>query len=243
MVGLDRRDDPALGHLVEVVAIARVGGRQLPRRAAAERVAGGERRKRAQQQRLADVLAVGAGEDHRDRRLAEPRLVLQPVAQHRRRRRLVPERLHHPHDAVTVTGRPDQGRQHPVLAEHALAEREERVARRHPVLDQLLEQPVVELEPGHGGVPRGGRFRVTGAGGCRDRRFREAMPGWAGMPAAERGELLHEVATRLRDRTDELARVMTLEGGKPLIENSDEVGWTAACFDFYAELGRAPPAG
>ena len=52
---------------------------------------------------------------------------------------------------------------------------------------------------------------------------REAVPAWAGMPAAERAELLHEVATRLRDRTDELARVMTLEGGKPLIENSDEV--------------------
>jgi betaine-aldehyde dehydrogenase len=31
---------------------------------------------------------------------------------------------------------------------------------------------------------------------------------------------------------------MTLEGGKPLIENSDEVGWTAAAFDYYAELGR-----
>ena len=54
----------------------------------------------------------------------------------------------------------------------------------------------------------------------------------------ERGELLHEVAARLRARTDELARVMTLEGGKPLIENSDEVGWTAAAFDYYAEMGR-----
>jgi betaine-aldehyde dehydrogenase len=31
---------------------------------------------------------------------------------------------------------------------------------------------------------------------------------------------------------------MTLEGGKPLIENRDEVGWTAAAFDYYAELGR-----
>ena len=31
---------------------------------------------------------------------------------------------------------------------------------------------------------------------------------------------------------------MTLEGGKPLVENSDEVGWTAACFDYYAEIGR-----
>ena len=32
--------------------------------------------------------------------------------------------------------------------------------------------------------------------------------------------MLHEVATRLRARTDELARTMTLEGGKPLVENS-----------------------
>ena len=31
---------------------------------------------------------------------------------------------------------------------------------------------------------------------------------------------------------------MTAEGGKPLIENSDEVGWTAAAFDYYAEIGR-----
>ena len=67
---------------------------------------------------------------------------------------------------------------------------------------------------------------------------REAARGWAQTPAVERGELLHEVASRLRSRTDELAELMTLEGGKPLVENSDEVGWTAAAFDFYAEMGR-----
>jgi acyl-CoA reductase-like NAD-dependent aldehyde dehydrogenase len=67
---------------------------------------------------------------------------------------------------------------------------------------------------------------------------REAARVWAQIPAVERGEMLHEVAARLRSRTDELARVMTLEGGKPLIENSDEVGWTAAAFDYYAEMGR-----
>ena len=66
----------------------------------------------------------------------------------------------------------------------------------------------------------------------------EAASGWAGTPAVERAELLHEVAARMRARTDELARVMTLEGGKPLIENSDEVSWTAAAFDYYAEMGR-----
>jgi acyl-CoA reductase-like NAD-dependent aldehyde dehydrogenase len=65
-----------------------------------------------------------------------------------------------------------------------------------------------------------------------------AAKGWAATPAIERGELLHGIASWLRDHTEELARVMTLEGGKPLIENSDEVGWTAAAFDYYAELGR-----
>jgi acyl-CoA reductase-like NAD-dependent aldehyde dehydrogenase len=66
----------------------------------------------------------------------------------------------------------------------------------------------------------------------------EAFAGWAATPAVERAELLHELATRIRARTDELARVMTLEGGKPLVENSDEVGWTASAFDYYAEMGR-----
>src|SRR5687768_11760366 len=66
----------------------------------------------------------------------------------------------------------------------------------------------------------------------------EAFPGWAGTPAVERAGLVHEVAARIRARTDDLGRVMTLEGGKPLIENSDEVGWTAAAFDYYAEMGR-----
>jgi acyl-CoA reductase-like NAD-dependent aldehyde dehydrogenase len=67
---------------------------------------------------------------------------------------------------------------------------------------------------------------------------KEASGEWARTPAVERGEMLHEAATRLRSRTDELAEVMTLEGGKPLVENSDEVGWTAACLDYYAEIGR-----
>jgi acyl-CoA reductase-like NAD-dependent aldehyde dehydrogenase len=67
---------------------------------------------------------------------------------------------------------------------------------------------------------------------------RETARGWAATPAVERAELLHEVATRMRALSDDLARALTLEGGKPLIENSDEVGWTAAAFDYYAEMGR-----
>ena len=67
---------------------------------------------------------------------------------------------------------------------------------------------------------------------------REAARGWERTPAIERGELLHEVASRLRDDQEELAAAMTAEGGKPLIENRDEVEWSAAAFDYYAEIGR-----
>src|SRR3954453_4356527 len=66
----------------------------------------------------------------------------------------------------------------------------------------------------------------------------EAFRGWAEMPAVERAEILHEVAARMRAKTDELGELMTREGGKPLVENTDEVGWVTAAFDFYAEMGR-----
>jgi len=47
--------------------------------------------------------------------------------------------------------------------------------------------------------------------------------GWARSTAGERCELLHEVASRLRANADALARTMTAEGGKPLIENRNEL--------------------
>jgi acyl-CoA reductase-like NAD-dependent aldehyde dehydrogenase len=52
------------------------------------------------------------------------------------------------------------------------------------------------------------------------------------------GELAAGEGTRLRARTDELAELMSREGGKPRVENADEVSWTAAAFDYYAEIGR-----
>ncbi len=61
---------------------------------------------------------------------------------------------------------------------------------------------------------------------------------WRRMPAGERGEQLHEVARKLSARTEMLAELLTREGGKPLVENRDEIGWSAACFRYYAEIGR-----
>ncbi len=67
---------------------------------------------------------------------------------------------------------------------------------------------------------------------------REAFAEWRFLPGVEKAALLHEVARRLRERQRELAITMTREGGKPLCENLDEVEWSAACFDYYAEIGR-----
>jgi acyl-CoA reductase-like NAD-dependent aldehyde dehydrogenase len=69
-------------------------------------------------------------------------------------------------------------------------------------------------------------------------RARGGFKEWRGVSGLERAELFHELAQGLRNHADELAEIMTKEGGKPFIENHDEVGWTAACFDYYAEIAR-----
>src|SRR5918998_4447752 len=69
-------------------------------------------------------------------------------------------------------------------------------------------------------------------------RARRAFKEWRGVSGLERAELFHEIASSLRTNADELAEIMTREGGKPFIENHDEVDWTASSFDYYAEIAR-----
>ena len=66
----------------------------------------------------------------------------------------------------------------------------------------------------------------------------QAQPAWWALPAIERGKHLHQAAAALRDDAATLSQLLTLEGGKPRIENVDEVEWSAACLDYYAEIGR-----
>jgi betaine-aldehyde dehydrogenase len=66
------------------------------------------------------------------------------------------------------------------------------------------------------------------------RGFRE----WRSFAGLDRAEVFHEISRSLREAADELAEIMTREGGKPYIENHDEVTWTAACFDYYGEIAR-----
>jgi betaine-aldehyde dehydrogenase len=65
-----------------------------------------------------------------------------------------------------------------------------------------------------------------------------AFDGWRRASANLRAKLLHEVAGKIRAHTEELVCLLTLEEGKPIPENEEELEWTATTFDYYAELGR-----
>jgi acyl-CoA reductase-like NAD-dependent aldehyde dehydrogenase len=67
---------------------------------------------------------------------------------------------------------------------------------------------------------------------------KEAQRHWRNHPAVERARVLHDIARAMRDDRAKLSELLTLEGGKPRIENLDEVEWCAACFDYYAEIAR-----
>src|SRR5436190_8537923 len=66
----------------------------------------------------------------------------------------------------------------------------------------------------------------------------KAQDDWRFVPGIEKCELLHAAARNMRKHRERIATLLTQEGGKPLIENMDEVEWVAACFDYYAEVGR-----
>jgi acyl-CoA reductase-like NAD-dependent aldehyde dehydrogenase len=83
-------------------------------------------------------------------------------------------------------------------------------------------------------APRGTSPDVEAAVAAAKRAF----PEWRRTPGLERAEKLHHVARRIRADAEALAILLTREGGKPLPENRDEIEWIAACFDYYAEIGR-----
>lgn len=65
-----------------------------------------------------------------------------------------------------------------------------------------------------------------------------AFPEWSGKTAAERAALLLEMARLVRENSDALARLLTLEQGKPLAEAKGEVAISAAYIQWFAEEAR-----
>ncbi|MEJ0035465.1 MAG: NAD-dependent succinate-semialdehyde dehydrogenase [Gammaproteobacteria bacterium] len=64
------------------------------------------------------------------------------------------------------------------------------------------------------------------------------FPKWRALPPHERGKILKKAADLIRERTDHIARIATLEEGKTLAEAKWEAGLAAEIFEWYAEEGR-----
>ncbi|WP_317191498.1 aldehyde dehydrogenase family protein [Hymenobacter lapidiphilus] len=62
-----------------------------------------------------------------------------------------------------------------------------------------------------------------------------AFATWRTTDFAHRTQLMHRAAELLRERADELARLMAVEMGKPLADGRAEANKCALCCDFYAD--------
>lgn len=94
---------------------------------------------------------------------------------------------------------------------------------------------IVSLNPATGETL--GRFDEHAGDAIEQRlaRANQAQEGWALTPVAERMASLRQVARVLREDKARLARLITLEMGKPLAEALGEVEKCAWNFDVYAE--------
>ncbi|HWL70939.1 MAG TPA: aldehyde dehydrogenase family protein [Geminicoccus sp.] len=75
-----------------------------------------------------------------------------------------------------------------------------------------------------------------------------AQPGWAAVPAVQRGQILHRIANIMEARADEFGAVVAAETGKSLKEGKGEVGAAVQCARFFAGegqrlFGRTIPSG
>lgn len=67
---------------------------------------------------------------------------------------------------------------------------------------------------------------------------RAAQPAWAALPAKERGQAVAALAAAVEDHAELLARVVTLEQGKPIGQARGEIGAAATFLRFAAEYPR-----
>ncbi|MDH4567296.1 aldehyde dehydrogenase family protein [Pseudomonas sp. BN414] len=61
---------------------------------------------------------------------------------------------------------------------------------------------------------------------------------WPQMSGSARAAVLRRIAQGIRDRQQELAELEVRDNGKPLPEALWDIGDTAGCFDFYADLAE-----
>jgi len=85
-----------------------------------------------------------------------------------------------------------------------------------------------------GRVPRAGAAETQRAIDAAER----ALPAWRARTAADRARLLRRWYELLMQNQEDLARLMTLEQGKPLAESRGEIAYAASFIEWFAEEGK-----
>jgi succinate-semialdehyde dehydrogenase/glutarate-semialdehyde dehydrogenase len=85
-----------------------------------------------------------------------------------------------------------------------------------------------------GDVPNMGRQEAHAAVAAAQVAFSD----WSGRPAQTRAQILGRLASLIRENASDLARLITLEQGKPLAEAEAEMGASAAYIQWFAEEAR-----
>ncbi|TCP43022.1 NAD-dependent succinate-semialdehyde dehydrogenase [Rhodovulum marinum] len=67
-----------------------------------------------------------------------------------------------------------------------------------------------------------------------------AFPAWAGLLPQDRSALLRKWFRLMEENREDLARLMTLEQGKPISEARGEIDYAASFLEFYAEEAKRP---
>lgn len=99
--------------------------------------------------------------------------------------------------------------------------------------DKLEVQNPATLEV-IGSIPRGGAAEAAAAVDAAH----EALKSWSAKTANERGGLMMKWHNLIEEHTDELARIMTTEQGKPLTEAAGEIAYANSFVSWYAEEGK-----
>ena len=83
-----------------------------------------------------------------------------------------------------------------------------------------------------GNVSKAGKEDVDRAVSAARKAFDEGP--WPKMSPYERGRVLQRIADRIRERADEIARVESMDSGKPFARAKGEIMASATVFDYYA---------
>ncbi|HIF5914044.1 TPA: NADP-dependent succinate-semialdehyde dehydrogenase [Raoultella ornithinolytica] len=104
--------------------------------------------------------------------------------------------------------------------------------------DALSSDVITVTNPANGEVL--GSVSKMGAEETRDaiQAAHRALPAWRQLTAKERAAILRRWFDLMMANQDDLARLMTLEQGKPLAEAKGEIGYAASFIEWFAEEGK-----